>query len=79
MLFSLPPPMDTASASAILSDLRWGSAAVHWTMPTNYLSSDRLLDPTIRMKEPPARSLTENEERLIWTALFASGEVLYSL
>lgn len=79
MLFSLPPPIDTASASAILNDLRWGRAGIHWTMPAGYLTSDRLASPTIQMNEAPRRSLTENEEQLIWSALFASGEVLYTL
>lgn len=79
MLFSLPPPMDTASASAILNDLRWGQAGIHWTMPADYLISNRLPDLTIHFKEAPLRSLTEDEDRLIWRALFASGEILYSL
>ena len=79
MLFSLPPPIDTASASAVLSDLRWGRAAIHWTMPVGYLNSDRLANPTIHLDEVPARSLTGDEERLIWSALFSSGEVLYTL
>lgn len=80
MLFSLEPPMDTASASAILSELRWGGRpAIHWTLAKERLVSDRLPDPTIHIKEAPARSLTEIEERLVWSALFASGEVLYSL
>jgi hypothetical protein len=80
MLFSLPPPMDSASASAILSELRWGSrAAIHWTVPAGYLVSDKLPDPTLYFNGGPARSLTEIEERLVWKALFDSGEMLYSL
>lgn len=80
MLFSLEPPMDTASASAIMSELRWGGRpAVQWTIAKAKLASDRLSDPTIRFKDAPARSLTETEDRLLWKALFASGEVLYSL
>lgn len=80
MLFSLEPPADTASASAVLSELRWGGRpAIHWTLATAQLASDRLSDPTIHFKDAPARSLTETEDRLVWRALFASGEVLYSL
>lgn len=80
MLFSLEPPIDTASASAILTELRWGSRpAIHWTARSEQLISERLPDPTIHFQDSPTRSLTENEERLVWKALFASGEVLYSL
>jgi hypothetical protein len=79
MLFSLPPPIDTSSASVLLNDLRWGRAAIHWTMPVDYLTSDRVSNQRIHLNEVPARSLTENEERLVWSALFASGEVLYTL
>jgi hypothetical protein len=79
VLFSLNPPPDTSSASAFLNDFRWGSVGIHWTMPAGYLTSDRLPSPTIQMNEAPTRSLTENEEQLIWSALFASGDVLYTL
>jgi hypothetical protein len=79
MLFSLPP-IDTASASAVMSELRWGGRpAFHWTMPAGYLVSDKLSEPKFQFDTGLTRSLTEIEERLVWKSLFDSGEVLYSI
>ncbi len=80
MLFSLQPPMDTTSVSAVLSHLSSvGRPPIHWTVSKEQLASDRLPNPTIYLKDAPTKSLTEAEERLVWKALFASAEVLYSL
>lgn len=81
MLFSLPPPMDSASVSAILSQLSGVThAAIHWTAPREYLASDNPSEIKITyLINGPTRALTQTEGELVWQALFDSGETLYSL
>jgi hypothetical protein len=67
------------SASVLLrSALTVNPPAIRWTLPPGASEYRIELDPLISVEaHPQTRSLTAEEEDLVWAALRASSELLY--
>ena len=80
MLYTVTNFDSGASTSAILSQLFYAAdvPAIHWTPAPHLLPySAEPNQPQIFVVDQLARSLTPNEEQLVWSALLASSEPLY--